>query len=222
MEDGVHIGLVPKDAYKEDPKDTRSDQKISLMRRIPRDAEACTVLVGCVEYLEKPAMAFIRLAEKQVKHFRFLLPQGIVCFLLPWGIVCLLLPRGIVCFLLPRGIACFLFLAPMRHCLFLAPSRHCLFLAHLRQGMFLAPSRHCLLNFLLIYVSADSICWTVWRKLKHVGNVHHTWMYCGGKGFAHLGQGYTQRPHVILIYIVNISSLLCFSWTTLNDIFDFK
>ena len=66
VEDGVHIGLIPKDAYKEDPKDTRSDQKMSLMKRIPRDAEACTVLVGCVDYLEKPAMAFVRLAEKQV------------------------------------------------------------------------------------------------------------------------------------------------------------
>ncbi|XP_060562813.1 anion exchange protein 2-like isoform X2 [Ruditapes philippinarum] len=66
VEDGVHIGLIPKDAYKEDPKDTKSDQKMSLMRRIPRDAEACTVLVGCVDYLEKPAMAFVRLAEKQV------------------------------------------------------------------------------------------------------------------------------------------------------------
>lgn len=36
------------------------------MKRIPKDAEALTVLVGCVDYLEKPAMAFIRLAEGQV------------------------------------------------------------------------------------------------------------------------------------------------------------
>ncbi|XP_045178660.2 anion exchange protein 2-like isoform X2 [Mercenaria mercenaria] len=66
VEDGVHIGLIPKEAYKEDSKDTRSDQKMSLMKRMSRDAEACTVLVGCVDYLEKPAMAFVRLAEKQV------------------------------------------------------------------------------------------------------------------------------------------------------------
>lgn len=36
------------------------------MKRIPKDAEALTVLVGCVDYLEKPAMAFVRLAEGQV------------------------------------------------------------------------------------------------------------------------------------------------------------
>lgn len=47
--------MVPKEAH-----------KMSLMRRIPHDAEACTVLVGCVDYLDKPAMAFVRLAEKQV------------------------------------------------------------------------------------------------------------------------------------------------------------
>jgi len=57
----MHIGVVPKDA---DLNERRSDH--SLMRRIPRDAEACTVLVGCVEYLSKPCMAFVRLAEKQV------------------------------------------------------------------------------------------------------------------------------------------------------------
>ncbi|KAL4216954.1 Anion exchange protein 3 [Mactra antiquata] len=61
--DGVHIGLIPKE---EESKDQKSDQKMSLMKRIPHDAEACSVLVGCVDYLEKPAMAFVRLAEKQV------------------------------------------------------------------------------------------------------------------------------------------------------------
>ena len=60
QEDGVHIGIVPE------TKDQRSDQKHDLMRRIPRDAEACTVLVGCLDFLEKPAMAFVRLAERQV------------------------------------------------------------------------------------------------------------------------------------------------------------
>ncbi|XP_052813602.1 anion exchange protein 2-like isoform X2 [Mya arenaria] len=60
---GMHIGVVPKEA---DLKDPRSDHKMSLMRRIQRDAEACMVLVGVVDYLSKPAMAFVRLAEKQV------------------------------------------------------------------------------------------------------------------------------------------------------------
>ena len=60
MKDGVHIGIVPE------TKDQKSDQKHDLLRRIPRDAEACTVLVGCLDYLDKPAMAFVRLAERQV------------------------------------------------------------------------------------------------------------------------------------------------------------
>ena len=42
MQDGVHIGIVPES------KDQKSDQKHDLLRRIPRDAEACTVLVGCL------------------------------------------------------------------------------------------------------------------------------------------------------------------------------
>ena len=60
MQDGVHIGIVPES------KDQKSDQKHDLLRRIPRDAEACTVLVGCLDFLDKPAMALVRLAEKQV------------------------------------------------------------------------------------------------------------------------------------------------------------
>ena len=59
--EGVHIGIVPE-AFNKD----RNEHKMSLMRRIPHDAEACTVLVGCVDYLDKPAMAFVRLAERQV------------------------------------------------------------------------------------------------------------------------------------------------------------
>ena len=42
MQDGVHIGIAPE------TKDQKSDQKHDLLRRIPRDAEACTVLVGCL------------------------------------------------------------------------------------------------------------------------------------------------------------------------------
>ncbi|XP_038863177.1 anion exchange protein 3-like [Salvelinus namaycush] len=34
-----------------------------LLAKIPKDAEATVVLVGCVEFLEQPAMAFIRLSE---------------------------------------------------------------------------------------------------------------------------------------------------------------
>ncbi|KAM9447328.1 anion exchange protein 3-like isoform 3-T4 [Salvelinus alpinus] len=34
-----------------------------LLAKIPKDAEATVVLVGCVDFLEQPAMAFIRLSE---------------------------------------------------------------------------------------------------------------------------------------------------------------
>uniref|UniRef100_A0A8C5A4A8 Anion exchange protein n=1 Tax=Gadus morhua TaxID=8049 RepID=A0A8C5A4A8_GADMO len=38
-------------------------QKICLLAKIPKDAEAVIVLCGCVEFLEQPAMAFVRLNE---------------------------------------------------------------------------------------------------------------------------------------------------------------
>eukprot|EP00105_Crassostrea_gigas_P004976 XP_011418394.2 PREDICTED: anion exchange protein 2-like isoform X3 [Crassostrea gigas] len=56
--DGVHIGITTNESRQKNIQD--------IMKRIPKDAEALTVLVGCVDYLEKPAMAFVRLAEGQV------------------------------------------------------------------------------------------------------------------------------------------------------------
>nr|UZN45887.1 solute carrier 4 member 3 [Triplophysa dalaica] len=38
-------------------------RSLKLLAKIPKDAEATVVLVGCVEFLEKPAMAFVRLNE---------------------------------------------------------------------------------------------------------------------------------------------------------------
>ncbi|XP_077392049.1 anion exchange protein 3 [Festucalex cinctus] len=38
-------------------------RSLKLLAKIPRDAEAVIVLVGCVEFLEQPAMAFVRLNE---------------------------------------------------------------------------------------------------------------------------------------------------------------
>ncbi|KAM9850466.1 anion exchange protein 3 [Aulostomus maculatus] len=38
-------------------------RSMKLLAKIPRDAEAVIVLVGCVEFLEQPAMAFVRLNE---------------------------------------------------------------------------------------------------------------------------------------------------------------
>ncbi|XP_076088046.1 band 3 anion transport protein-like isoform X4 [Mytilus galloprovincialis] len=56
--DGVHIGIAPA-------QDPRQKNIQDIMRRIPKGAEATTVLVGCVDYLTKPAVAFVRLAEGQ-------------------------------------------------------------------------------------------------------------------------------------------------------------
>uniref|UniRef100_A0A8C6PHB9 Anion exchange protein n=1 Tax=Nothobranchius furzeri TaxID=105023 RepID=A0A8C6PHB9_NOTFU len=38
-------------------------RSLKLLAKIPKDAEAVLVLVGCVEFLEQPAMAFVRLSE---------------------------------------------------------------------------------------------------------------------------------------------------------------
>ncbi|XP_035506973.2 anion exchange protein 3 isoform X1 [Scophthalmus maximus] len=38
-------------------------RSMKLLAKIPKDAEAVIVLVGCVEFLEQPAMAFVRLDE---------------------------------------------------------------------------------------------------------------------------------------------------------------
>ncbi|RUS76859.1 hypothetical protein EGW08_015392, partial [Elysia chlorotica] len=54
--DGIHIGLTPVEQKK---------HVQDIMRRIPKGSEASTVLVGKVDFLKKPAMAFVRLAEGQ-------------------------------------------------------------------------------------------------------------------------------------------------------------
>ncbi|XP_076119844.1 anion exchange protein 3 [Alosa pseudoharengus] len=38
-------------------------RSMKLMAKIPKDAEATVVLVGCMEFLEQPTMAFVRLSE---------------------------------------------------------------------------------------------------------------------------------------------------------------
>ncbi|XP_059167054.1 anion exchange protein 3-like isoform X2 [Physella acuta] len=55
--DGVHIGITPVEQKK---------HVQDIMRRIPKGAEASNVLVGQVDFLKKPAMAFVRLAEGQL------------------------------------------------------------------------------------------------------------------------------------------------------------
>ncbi|KAM4731182.1 anion exchange protein 3 [Anableps anableps] len=41
-------------------------RSLKLLAKIPKDAEAVLVLVGCVEFLDQPAMAFVRLSEAVV------------------------------------------------------------------------------------------------------------------------------------------------------------
>ena len=55
--DGVHIGLVPLEQQKKHVQD--------IMRRIPAGSEVSTVLVGQVDYMVRPALAFVRLAKGQ-------------------------------------------------------------------------------------------------------------------------------------------------------------
>lgn len=64
-------GLEPRDlerlaaamATEGSRDELRPARNEALMRRIPGDAEATTVLVGAVGFLERPTIAFVRLAE---------------------------------------------------------------------------------------------------------------------------------------------------------------
>ncbi|XP_021352339.1 band 3 anion transport protein-like isoform X2 [Mizuhopecten yessoensis] len=58
MTDGVHIGITTPESTQRNIRD--------ITRRIPKGAEAITVLVGSVDYLDTPTMAFVRLAEGQI------------------------------------------------------------------------------------------------------------------------------------------------------------
>lgn len=44
-------------------EDLKKAAKESILKRIPLGAEATTVLVGAVDFLEQPTIAFVRLAE---------------------------------------------------------------------------------------------------------------------------------------------------------------
>ncbi|XP_029813827.1 anion exchange protein 2-like [Manacus vitellinus] len=43
---------------------SKSKHELKLLEKIPDNAEATVVLVGCVEFLDQPTMAFVRLQEK--------------------------------------------------------------------------------------------------------------------------------------------------------------
>ncbi|KAM8934731.1 anion exchange protein 3 isoform 2-T2 [Pelodytes ibericus] len=74
---GNHVvpGSPSKETNSHNPQDPENKQKTAncpeghrikqwkLMEKIPENAEATVVLVGCVEFLSRPAMAFVRLHE---------------------------------------------------------------------------------------------------------------------------------------------------------------
>ncbi|KAH8270096.1 hypothetical protein KR018_003994 [Drosophila ironensis] len=51
------------DLYSSSQEDLKKLQNDTILRRIPAGAEATTVLVGAVEFLEQPTIAFVRLSE---------------------------------------------------------------------------------------------------------------------------------------------------------------
>uniref|UniRef100_A0A0L8HDC4 Anion exchange protein n=2 Tax=Octopus bimaculoides TaxID=37653 RepID=A0A0L8HDC4_OCTBM len=58
----AHIPLISPELQKRRVQD--------ILKRIPIGSEATTVMVGCVDFLQKPAMAFVRLSEGQIiKNF---------------------------------------------------------------------------------------------------------------------------------------------------------
>ncbi|CAI9716066.1 anion exchange protein 2-like isoform X1 [Octopus vulgaris] len=62
MSGNAHIPLISPELQKRRVQD--------ILKRIPIGSEATTVMVGCVDFLQKPAMAFVRLSEGQIiKNF---------------------------------------------------------------------------------------------------------------------------------------------------------
>jgi solute carrier family 4 (anion exchanger), member 2 len=49
--------------YTASQEDIKKLEKETILKKIPAKSEATTVLVGAVEFLEQPTIAFIRLAE---------------------------------------------------------------------------------------------------------------------------------------------------------------
>lgn len=49
--------------YSSSTEDLKKGTNDTILKRIPIGAEATTVLVGSVDFLEQPTIAFVRLAE---------------------------------------------------------------------------------------------------------------------------------------------------------------
>ncbi|XP_078489426.1 band 3 anion transport protein isoform X2 [Ciona intestinalis] len=62
MEKGIHSSASHGGNISNIPSGP-SAKELKIMKKIPEGAEATAVLVGCVEYLEQPTMAFVRLAQ---------------------------------------------------------------------------------------------------------------------------------------------------------------
>ena len=58
MDNRAHIALVPTEQHKRQVQD--------IMRRIPKGSEVSVVLVGQVDYVRHPTLAFVRLSEGRV------------------------------------------------------------------------------------------------------------------------------------------------------------
>ncbi|KAL1456997.1 hypothetical protein WDU94_001676 [Cyamophila willieti] len=64
VEKGIpHTDKKEEQTYFSSTEDLKRKEKESIFKRIPEGAEATTVLVGAVEFLEQPTIAFVRLAE---------------------------------------------------------------------------------------------------------------------------------------------------------------
>jgi len=57
------VDIKEEQTYTSSSEDIRKAAKESILKKIPVGAEATTVLVGAVEFLEQPTIAFARLAE---------------------------------------------------------------------------------------------------------------------------------------------------------------
>lgn len=57
------IDMKEELTYTSSSEDLKKAAKESILRKIPVGAEATTVLVGAVDFLEQPTIAFARLAE---------------------------------------------------------------------------------------------------------------------------------------------------------------
>lgn len=59
----VDIKDIKEETYSASTEELRKTNNDSILRKIPAGAQGSSVLVGEVDFLEQPAIAFIRLAE---------------------------------------------------------------------------------------------------------------------------------------------------------------